>query len=155
VDAKGRVSIPAPFRRVIEACDPDWREGLRPNIVIVFGFETQDWLDVYTMEAIQEIDAQIASMHRASSERKLLEEIMNGCAVEAQIDETGRLQLPQKLREKIGLKDEAFFISAGDHFRVWDPETYDKQAARRFRKVIEQYPEDFDPLSLLPPAASS
>ena len=30
------------------------------------------------------------------------------------VDETGRLVLPQKLREKIGLEGEAFFIAAGD-----------------------------------------
>ncbi|MGB5868767.1 MAG: hypothetical protein WBH04_01090, partial [Albidovulum sp.] len=46
VDAKGRVSIPAPFRRVIESSDPDWKEGLRPNIVIVYGGKHQDWLEV-------------------------------------------------------------------------------------------------------------
>jgi MraZ protein len=53
VDAKGRVSIPAPFRRVIEASDPNWREGLRPNIVIVFGGKNQNWLEVYTIKAIE------------------------------------------------------------------------------------------------------
>ncbi|MCX7889087.1 MAG: division/cell wall cluster transcriptional repressor MraZ [Rhodobacteraceae bacterium] len=151
VDAKGRVSIPAAFRRVIEASDPDWREGLRPNIVIVYGFENQNWLDVYTIQAIEEIDALIASMPRGSAERNYLEEYMHGRAIDAQIDEDGRLVLPQKLREKIGLKDEAFFISAGDYFRIWNPATYEKQAAGRLRRIAEQYPEDFDPRSLLPP----
>ncbi|SPH18727.1 Transcriptional regulator MraZ [Defluviimonas aquaemixtae] len=151
VDAKGRVSIPAPFRRVIEASDPDWKEGLRPNIVIVYGGERQNWLEVYTMKAIEEIDEQIEDMQRGSTERLWLEELMHGQSIESQIDDDGRLTLPQKLREKVGLTNEAFFISAGDYFKIWKPETYDDQAGSRTRKLADQYPEDFDPRSLLPP----
>ena len=151
VDAKGRVSIPAPFRRVIEESDPDWREGLRPNIVIVYGTDRQDWLEVYTMNATHEIDEQIEDMQRGSAERLLLEERMYGKSLEAQIDDDGRLVLPQKLREKIGLTSEAFFISAGDYFKIWKPETYEERAGVRTRKLADQYPEDFDVRSLLPP----
>ena len=150
VDAKGRGSIPAPFRRVIEASDPDWREGLRPNIVVVYGDDNQDWLEVYTMRAIEEIDEQIEDMQRGSPERLWLEELMHGQSIEAQIDDDGRLVLPQRLREKIGLDGEAFFISAGDYFKIWKPETYQDKAANRTRKLAEQYPDDFDPRSLLP-----
>lgn len=151
VDVKGRVSIPAPFRRVIEASDPDWREGQRPNIVIVYGDDRQDWLEVYTMRAIEEIDIQIESMQRGSNERLMLEERMYGQSIEAQIDEDGRLVLPQRLREKIGLNAEAFFISAGDYFKIWRPDAYQVKAGRRASRLADQYPEDFDPRSLLPP----
>lgn len=151
VDAKGRVSIPAPFRRVIEASDPDWTEGLRPNIVVVYGPETQDWLEVYSMDAVHEMDAQIALMQRGSPERLRVEELMYGQSIEAQIDDDGRLTIPQRLRDKIGLRNEAFFISAGDYFRIWNPETYEERATRRSARLAEQYPEDFDPRSLLPP----
>ncbi|MBS0565485.1 MAG: division/cell wall cluster transcriptional repressor MraZ [Proteobacteria bacterium] len=151
VDAKGRVSIPAPFRRVIEASDPDWREGLRPNIIIVYGGDRQDWLEVYTMRAIEEIDEQIELMQRGSPERLMLEERMYGQSIETHIDDDGRLVLPQRLREKIGLISEAFFISAGDYFKIWRPEAYEARAGVRARKLADQYPEDFDPRSLLPP----
>lgn len=151
VDAKGRVSIPAAFRRVIEASDPDWKEGLRPNILIVYGPESQDWLEVFSMQAVHEIDAQIALMQRGSEARLVNEERMYGQAFEAQIDDDGRLTIPQKYRDKIGLKGEAFFISAGDYFRIWNPEAYESRAARRSQRLSDQYPEDFDPRSLLPP----
>jgi MraZ protein len=150
VDAKGRVSIPAAFRRVIEASDPDWVPGNRPNIVIVYGDERQDWLEVYTMRAIDEIDSQIEEMQRGSPERLWLEELMHGQSLETQIDEDGRLVLPQRLREKIGLENEAFFISAGDYFKIWKPATYQAGSGRRVRKLSEHYADDFDPRSLLP-----
>lgn len=150
VDGKGRVSIPAPFRRVIEACDPDWKDGLRPRIVIVYGDERFDWLEVYTMDAIEEIDRQIDMMQRGSDERLALEELMHGQAIETEIDGDGRLVLPQKLREKVGLEGEAFFISAGDYFKIWKPETYGSGHGGRARKVLDQRPDDFDLRSLLP-----
>ncbi len=151
VDAKGRVSIPAPFRRVIEASDPDWKDGLRPNIVIVYGPESQNWLEVHSMDAVNEIDEQISLMQRGSPGRLLNEERMYGQSFEAQIDDDGRLTIPQKYRDKIGLKNEAFFISAGDYFLIWNPETYEKKGTPRSRRLSEQYPEDLDPRSLLPP----
>lgn len=143
VDAKGRVSIPAPFRRVIEASDPDWREGLRPNIVVVHGPETRPWLEVFPMEAVYEIDQQISMMQRASKERMSNEDLMYGQVVALQVDEDGRIVLPQKLREQIGLKDEAYFISAGDYFTIWNPETHKAMGGRD--------PDYDDPRVHLPP----
>lgn len=37
VDSKGRVSIPANFRRVLEDNDPRWTAGGNPELVIVYG----------------------------------------------------------------------------------------------------------------------
>jgi MraZ protein len=150
VDAKGRVSIPASFRRVIEACDPDWAPTNRPNIVIVYGGPQQNWLQVYTMEAIAEIDEQIDLMQRGSPERAEIEELMYGQSHEAQIDDDGRLVLPQKLREKIGLKNEAFFVSAGTSFKIWDPATYEAEQSELFAERTAQRPKGYDPLVNLP-----
>ncbi|MGB3148771.1 MAG: cell division/cell wall cluster transcriptional repressor MraZ, partial [Paracoccaceae bacterium] len=99
------------------------------------------------------IDEQIEDMQRGSPERLLLEERMYGQSIEAQIDEDGRLVLPQRLREKMGLTSEAFFISAGDYFKIWKPETYEERAGARAERLADQYPDDFDPRSLLPPKA--
>ena len=54
VDSKGRVSIPASFRRVIESCDPEWTEGLLPRLIIVYGGITRDHLEGFTIEAMDE-----------------------------------------------------------------------------------------------------
>ena len=49
VDAKGRVSIPASFRRVIEQGDPNFIEGLNPELVIVYGDHRRNYLECYTI----------------------------------------------------------------------------------------------------------
>ncbi|WP_204113658.1 division/cell wall cluster transcriptional repressor MraZ [Shimia biformata] len=122
VDAKGRVSIPASFRRVIESCDPEWTEGLPPRLILVYGGATRDYIEGFTIEAMDEVDEKISRFPRGSAKRKALERLYSAQAVEITVDETGRIVLPAKLREKIGLEGMARFIASGDTFEIWKPE---------------------------------
>lgn len=150
VDSKGRVSVPALFRRVVEACDPEWKEGMRPELVIVYGTEKQQFLECYTIEAIEEIDRRIDRMKKGSIERRMVERIYHGHSMPAQIVEDGRIVLPQKLRKKLDLEDKAFFIASGDHFQIWKPSTYEELELAKVDEWLGQQDEDFDPSSLLP-----
>jgi MraZ protein len=149
VDGKGRVSIPALFRRVLEAGDPNWTDGLNPELVIVYADHRRKFLECYTMEAIAEVDAKIAALPRGGMERKMLERMFHGQSYPTSVDETGRIVLPAKLRAKIGLEDEAFFIAAGDTFQIWKPETYETEELSRAEAWLDELPEDFDPLIYL------
>ena len=149
VDTKGRVSIPASFRRVIEASDPDWASGDAPELVIVYGDHRRNYLECYTMEAIQEVDDKIDALPRGSMERRMLQRLFHGQSFPTSVDETGRLVLPAKLRQKIGLDKEAFFIAAGDTFQIWNPETYEAEEASKTEAWLEELPDDFDPLVYL------
>ncbi|TCS67155.1 division/cell wall cluster transcriptional repressor MraZ [Primorskyibacter sedentarius] len=149
VDGKGRVSIPASFRRVLEASDPNWTDGLNPELVIVYGDHRRKFLECYTIEAIDEVDQKIDALPRGSMERKMLQRLFHGQSHPTNVDETGRLVLPAKLRQKIGLEGEAFFIAAGDTFQIWKPETYEQEELAKTEEWLEELPEDFDPLSLL------
>ncbi|MGH1368725.1 MAG: division/cell wall cluster transcriptional repressor MraZ [Maritimibacter sp.] len=150
VDTKGRVSIPALFRRVLEAGDPDYTEGLSPNLVVVYGDHRRQYLECYTMEAISEVDERISKMQRGSTPRRMLEKLFNGQSFPTSVDETGRLVLPAKLRAKIGLEKEAYFIATGDTFQIWNPDTYEDVEQKRTEEWLEEMPDDFDPLTLLP-----
>lgn len=148
VDGKGRVSIPASFRRVLEAGDPDWTDGLNPNLVIVYGDHRRNYLECYTIGAIEEVDDQISALPRGSVERRMLEKLFSGQSHLTQVDETGRLVLPQKLRDKISIANEAFFIAAGDTFQIWEPSAY-RTEMKKTEGWLDDFPDDFDPLTLL------
>jgi len=148
VDAKGRVSIPALFRRVIEACDPNWSDRVQPELVIVYGDPRKQYLECYTMEAIEEVDRKIDDMPRGSQERKVLERLFHGLSYPTSIDETGRLVIPVRLRAKINIGKEAYFIAAGDTFQIWDPNTYEKDQSKA-EVWLDSFPDDFDPLTFL------
>ncbi|KJS43995.1 MAG: cell division protein MraZ [Roseovarius sp. BRH_c41] len=137
------------FRRVIEASDPNWTDGLNPELIIVYGDHRRRYLECYTIEAMQEVDDKINALPRGSMERKMLQRMFHGQSFPTSVDETGRLVLPAKLRKKIELDDEAFFIAAGDTFQIWKPETYDADELSKTENWLEEFPEDFDPLILL------
>ena len=129
VDAKGRVSIPASFRRVIESCDPDWTDGLAPRIILVYGSDTRTYLEGFTIEAMDEVDEKISKHPRGSAKRKAMERLYSAQSIETVVDETGRIVLPAKLRDKIDLDGMARFVSSGDTFEIWKPEAYDASIA--------------------------
>jgi len=143
------VSIPALYRRVIEASDPNWTDGLNPELIIVYGDHRRHFLECYTVEAMQEVDAKIAALPRGSRARKHLQRLFHGQSFPTSVDETGRLVLPAKLRRKIELQGEAFFIAAGDTFQIWKPETYEAEELAKTEAWLDDFPEDFDPLILL------
>ena len=148
VDSKGRVSIPAQFRRVLETCDPNWQAGGNPELVIGYGDSRRGYLECYTIEAIEEVDAKITALPRGSGPRKTLERLFNRQSYQMSVDETGRLVLPAKLRDRIGLDGEAVFAGAGDTFQIWHPDAYDIETAES-DAALEELPEDFDPLMYL------
>jgi MraZ protein len=153
VDAKGRVSIPADFRRVLEQGDPDWHEGLRPRVRIVWGDPRRRFLECFTQAAIRGVEGQIAALPRGSARRRLLEQVMIAGSDSAEVDPDGRIVLNQRLRERIGLPEtgDALFAGALDTFQIWLPETYEADKAQRFAAAFADLPADADVLTLLDP----
>ena len=101
------------------------------------------------MAAIDEVDDKIDALPRGSMERKMLQRLFHGQSFPTAVDETGRLVLPAKLRNKVDLSGEAFFIAAGDTFQIWKPETYEAEEASKTEEWLDDLPEDFDPMAFL------
>ena len=124
VDTKGRVSVPAAFRRVLEEGDPDFSGGSSPNFVIVYGGVRGICLEGYTISSITKVDKLISRLPRFSRDREILERFINTQSTYMQLDETGRIVLSTRLKEKIGIKDEAIFAGMGEKFQIWEPKNY-------------------------------
>lgn len=148
VDPKGRVSVPAPFRRVLEEGDPDWTEGLNPTFVLIYGRRGKACLEGYSMRAMDEVDEEVAARPRFSREREILERMLSTKSVYAQVDENGRIVLPARLREMIGVTDEALFAGMIDKFQIWAPRSYAEDEARD-DGWLEEQGLDGDPHALL------
>ena len=61
----------------LEAADPNWTDGSL-SLVIVYGDHRRNYLECYTMEAIDEVDAKIDALPRGSMERKMLAALFHG-----------------------------------------------------------------------------
>ncbi|PIB24206.1 cell division/cell wall cluster transcriptional repressor MraZ [Amylibacter kogurei] len=148
MDGKGRVSIPAAFRRVLEDCDPEHNPDREPQLVLVYGDHRREFIEGFTMTAMEEVDDKIAQLPRGSKPRRALERTFSGQAVQLQVNETGQIVLSPKLREKLGLTNQVFFIASGDTFQIWHPDTYEDQASA-MDDYLDEFEEGFDVLTLL------
>jgi MraZ protein len=128
VDAKGRVSVPAFLRGVIE------RRGGTKSIVLA----KHD-----AFPALSAYDPAYAALMHAKLERLLEKEETNPAAQleyqqrnlmafaateEVPYDSSGRIVLPPMMRRKGGLEDLALFLGAGETFQIWNPSLFLKDA---------------------------
>lgn len=148
VDSKGRVSIPAPFRRVIEAGDPDYTEGLRPQFVLVYGDDSQTYLEGYTIDEARALEDKINRLPNSPLKRRLIKDKIT-LSHDSEIDPDGRLVLPARLREKTGLDKEAVFEGTLNTFRIWAADAYAEHIGADEGDLGFGIPEGTDPLDAL------
>lgn len=156
VDSKARVSIPAPFRRVLEAGDPAF-DGGRPKFVMVYGpGAAKDHVICFTIAEMRVLEDRIRRLPSGTAQRKALERNYITLSQTVEVDEDGRIVLPPKMREKVGLspdalKDgaEAVFAGTLDTFQIWRREDYEAEMAAQEEADLG-LEDGADLLSLLP-----
>ena len=127
LDAKGRVSIPAPFRQVLAR---DGFDGL-------YCYPTLDRpaLDAGGNALLAEIEQLIGSFPPYSDEREELSAALYGTSETLNIDGEGRVILSERLKIHAGIADQAAFVGLGHKFQIWEPERFRAQLAEATEKV--------------------
>ena len=115
IDSKGRVSVPARFRAVIEA------EGL--SSVYCCKSLMHKALDAGGKRLMDEVDAMLTRLNLYSSERHDLSHALIGASDDLALDREGRIILPEAFREFAGLASEVTFVGLGNRFEIWDSAT--------------------------------
>ena len=118
LDGKGRVIIPASFR---EALGEDFTLTINPNKTAVAIYPKAMW------EQQLEQLSRINPMDKVGIryERYLMSVSFSGNSMDAQ----GRVLIPMKLRNKIGLTRDIVFVGLNSYIEVWDAEVYAKMEA--------------------------
>ena len=121
LDAKGRVSIPASFRLVLEA---DGYPGLFMHPA----------LDLSALEAggnrlLADIDSLIGRYPPYSEARDLVATALLGASEHLKVDPEGRVALPERFKVHAGITDQVVFVGLGDRFRLFSPQGFAAQQA--------------------------
>ncbi len=148
IDQKGRVSVPADYRRGIIGGDPDYQTGSHACFTIVYGDSRLKCLKCYTEESIREIDEAIGLMELASKERRFLEFFYQTKSFKAQLDPAGRFILPRPLKDKAQIGSEVWFAGTGASFEMWNPEMYGNRCSE-LECLFREGGSAVDPLALL------
>ncbi len=130
IDAKGRVSIPASFRAVLERDAYGSGGG-------VYCYPSLDnpALDAGGERLAQKIDGLLHRLPDYSDERDELSVALYGDVQVLAIDGDGRIVLPEGLRAHAGLKSQVTFVGLGDKFQMWEPDAFDERRRRARDKV--------------------
>lgn len=117
VDAKGRLSLPAKFRRELPR---ELIVTVDPKSECLYVFDSNDFND--WVRSFFERDGgfdQRNALHVAA--RRELKSRAN----EAEIDASGRINVPANLREKVGIEKDVVLIGNEGYFEIWDAKRRD------------------------------
>jgi len=128
VDAKGRVSVPAPFRTILE------RDGYAGGIYCYPSLDAPA-LDAGGKSLADNIDRLLDGLPDYSDERDELSVALYGDVVTLTIDQDGRIVLPEALRAHAGISTHVAFVGLGQKFQMWEPARFEERRARAREKV--------------------
>ncbi len=134
LDAKGRVSVPAAYRRALRSGDA---RGAAISVAIwptkVMGAAC---LAVYGLDAMARMmDTFRNAAGPVDDARQAVELTLFSTAKTLRCDSTGRIMLPPGFVEHAGLSEQVICVGAGDHFYLWNPAVYAKVQASAARLV--------------------
>lgn len=138
VDAKGRVSIPALWRKALELRNADG------HIVLVPAFRDRNCVEGYSPDEYQRLAAAVSRMHPSDPNRRKVEYRLMGRALPMQLDDNGRIVIPREMREAFGLDGDVVFVGTGDSFQIWSKAKHDE-----FIAPLDD-DADFDAFSAIP-----
>lgn len=121
LDAKGRIAVPAEFRRALEG-----EQGR--GFFCLMGVK-EDRLECGGGDFIMTYKRQIATLPAFSDERELLEDHILGSVRFLPFDTEGRVVIPDAFREFARLKERVKFKGRGDGFIILDADADDKRMA--------------------------
>jgi len=113
LDAKGRVSIPAPYRAVLAR---DGFEGL-------YCYPTLDHaaIDAGGNALLAEIERLIDRFPPYTQEREQFSVALYGTSETLKVDGEGRVVLSEELKTHAGIADTVAFVGLGHKFQIWEP----------------------------------
>lgn len=132
LDRKGRVSVPAPFRLVLDK---------RRQPLIVTRSLTHACLEGMGAERMEQILDAMDGMDSLSEEVGILQTLL-ASAQELKPDSEGRVVLPEEYIHHAGLSEKVLFVGIGRSFQLWNSEDYqNRDKAMREKARSEGLPK--------------
>lgn len=114
IDAKGRVSVPAHFRSVLQKRGYQDLYALRALDVPALDVGGPDLLDRY--------EARIALEDPFLQTADDMSFFCHGDGAFLKLDQDGRITVSEFLRDHTGITNEVAFVGRGHFFQIWEPE---------------------------------
>ena len=132
VDAKGRASVPAPFRALLKG-----GEDSRGRVYVWPSYRGA-FLEGGDLGLLARYQAALSARGEFDELRDDLDYAIFGEARALDLDETGRASLPEDLRAHAQLNGKAAFVGLSERFEIWSPALLDARIAEARAKAAEK-----------------
>ncbi len=123
VDKKGRVSIPASFRKAIMM-----DKSYGGNSIVIYPSFLNNCVEACSMKRIEQILESIENMDTFSEEKDAFAMSILGGSMELTFDTEGRVKLPEEIMAEANITNRAAFVGKGRSFEIWEPSAVSKYA---------------------------
>ncbi|MEA2101627.1 MAG: division/cell wall cluster transcriptional repressor MraZ [Thermodesulfobacteriota bacterium] len=123
INNKGRLSIPARFREVLESGGGD-------HLVVAKGLDR--CLTAYSPDEWESVKEKAVRLSNVKKATVFYKRHVIGSAEECVLDAQGRILIPSNLREYAGLHKKCQCVGLTSRFEIWDQETYDNEMMEAF-----------------------
>jgi len=125
LDAKGRVSVPAPFRAVLRQRSADGE----PDLVLRASHKFA-CIEGWAASDIAALSAKIDAMAEFSDEADDMNFVLFGESQSLPIDKEGRIVLPEQMLAHAGIRDALCIVGTRKTFEFWEPAAYEQRRAQ-------------------------
>ena len=129
LDAKGRVSVPAPFRAELRTVG-----DTRPPALILRCSHTHSCIEAWPVAEFERLATPLDRLDVFSEAQDDLQTALYADAHRVEPDKDGRISLPGSLVQYANLTETVAFVGAGRIFRIWEPAA----AAERLAAAVER-----------------
>lgn len=123
LDAKGRVSIPAPFRAALRP------EGSSNAVVVLRPSHIHPCIEGWTLAGFEALASPLDTLDMFSDAHDDLAATIFADACQMEADKEGRIVLPDSLVGHANLADSVVFMGLGRTFQIWEPAAAERRRA--------------------------
>jgi MraZ protein len=114
MDAKGRIALPSRFH-----------DAFGTSMLLILGRDAGLW--AYAEEDWHRVTDRIDSGPTSTREERIRARALFGNAERVNVDDQGRIVIPQFLRERAKLDREVVVLGVSDHLEIWPGAEWDRQ----------------------------
>ncbi len=118
IDNKGRLTIPSRFREILAAEGAYILQGFDHNLIVL------------PEPAFERVSNRVNSLSMTDATARALRRLIFSTAERVEADRTGRILIPDFLRQAANLDSEAVVLGAGSYFEIWSPELWGQQVTQ-------------------------
>ncbi len=132
LDAKGRVSIPAPFRAALR------NEAGGGASLVLRPSHTHDCIEGWPESVFNALAEPLAEIDVFSGTHDDMSTALYADAYPMETDKEGRIVLPDNLVAHANLSDTVVFMGLGKTFQIWEPAAAEKRRAEARERARER-----------------